>query len=98
MPDPSMLPDDRPTSPVTPRVTAESRAGALRRRLVLSSVLAPGVAAVTGAVATALVRDGHLDPAGQGALFGGLVFIGIMGVGIAGIRASAEAPSITQHS
>ncbi|TVZ81833.1 signal transduction histidine kinase [Streptomyces sp. BK340] len=97
MPDPSMPPDDRPASPVTPRVTAESRAGSLRRRLVLSSVLPPGVVAVTGAVATALVTDGHLDQAYQGVVFGGVVLIGTMAAAIAGIRASAEARAVTKH-
>ncbi|MGW4569228.1 sensor histidine kinase [Streptomyces sp. NPDC004561] len=97
MPAPSMPPDDRPTSPVTSRVTAESRAGSLRRRLVLSSVLPPGVVAVTGAVATALVGDGHLERAAQGAVFGGVVLIGTVAAGIAGVRASAEARAVTRH-
>ncbi|MFF4213687.1 ATP-binding protein [Streptomyces sp. NPDC001796] len=97
MPDPSMSPDDRPTSSVISRVTAESRAGALRRRLVLSSVLPPGLVAVAGAVATALARDGHLGGADQGVVFGGVVLIGTMAAGIAGIRASAEARAVTKH-
>ncbi|MEV6740634.1 ATP-binding protein [Streptomyces sp. NPDC051104] len=97
MPDPSVPPDDRPRPPVISRVTAESRAGALRRRLVLSSVLPPSVVAVAGAVATALVRDGHLDRADRGAVFGGVVLIGTMAAGIAGIRASAEARAVDTH-
>jgi signal transduction histidine kinase len=69
----------------------------LRRRLVLWSVLPPGVVAVAGAVATVLVGDGHLDPADQGAVLGGVVLIGTMAAGIAGIRASAEARAVTGH-
>ncbi|MFE0509565.1 sensor histidine kinase [Streptomyces sp. NPDC058964] len=78
-------------------MTAESPAGSLRRRLVLSSVLPPSVVAVTGAVATALVGDGHLNQAYQGAVFGGVVLIGTMAAAIAGMRASAEARAVTEH-
>ncbi|GGN95895.1 hypothetical protein GCM10011579_096820 [Streptomyces albiflavescens] len=69
----------------------------MKRRLVLSSVLPPGVVAAAGAVATALVCDGHLDRADQGVVFGGVVLIGTMAAGIAGIRASAEARAVTKH-
>ncbi|MFE2521802.1 sensor histidine kinase [Streptomyces mirabilis] len=69
----------------------------MRRRLVLSSVLPPGVVTVAGAVATALVGDGHLDRADQGVVFGGVVLIGSLAAGIAGIRASAEARAVTKH-
>ncbi|MEU6548329.1 ATP-binding protein [Streptomyces sp. NPDC046859] len=82
---------------MTPRVAAETPAGSLRRRLVLSSVLPPGVVAVTGAVATALACDGHLDRAYQGAAFGGAVLIGTMATAIAGMRASAQARAVTEH-
>ncbi|MFI6488414.1 sensor histidine kinase [Streptomyces sp. NPDC050564] len=61
------------------------------------SVLPPGVVAVAGAVATALVGDGHLDRADQGAVFGSVVLIGTMAAGIAGVRASAEARAVTKH-
>lgn len=64
---------------------------------MLSSVLPPGVVAVAGALATVLVRDGHLDRADQGAVFGGVVLIGATAAGIAGIRASAEARAVTKH-
>ncbi|MFI6359691.1 sensor histidine kinase [Streptomyces sp. NPDC050743] len=79
------------------RVTAESRARFLRRRQVLWSVLPPGVVTVAGAVATVLVRDGHLDRVAQDGVFGGMVLIGTMAAGIAGIRASAEARAVTKH-
>lgn len=82
---------------MTARVTAESRGRFLRRRQVLWSVLPPGVVAVTGAVATALVGDGHLDRADQGAVLAGLVLIGAMASGIAGVRAAAEARAVTKH-
>ncbi|MFJ9733390.1 sensor histidine kinase [Streptomyces sp. NPDC101171] len=97
MPDPSIPPDDRPASPVTPRPTAESPAGSLKRRLVLSSVLPSGVVAVTGAVATGLVLDGHLDQAYQGGVFGGVALVGALAAAIAGTRASAEARAVTEH-
>lgn len=64
---------------------------------MLWSVLPPGVVAVTGAVATALVGDGHLDRADQGAVLAGLVLIGAMASGIAGVRAAAEARAVTKH-
>ncbi|MEU7302953.1 ATP-binding protein [Streptomyces sp. NPDC007206] len=64
---------------------------------MLSSVLPPGVVAVAGAVATALVGDGHLSRADQGAVFGGVVLIGTVAAGIAGMRASAEARAVTTH-
>ncbi|MEU2929863.1 ATP-binding protein [Streptomyces sp. NPDC007251] len=64
---------------------------------MLSSVLPPGVVAVAGAVATALVGDGHLGRADQGAVFGGVVLIGTVAAGIAGMRASAEARAVTTH-
>ncbi|MES4891757.1 ATP-binding protein [Streptomyces sp. NPDC096012] len=97
MPDPSMPPDDRPTPPAISRVSAESRAEALRRRLVLSSVLPPGLVAVAGALATALVGDGHLGRADRGAVFGGVVLIGAVAALIAGVRASAQARAVTTH-
>ncbi|MFD7409850.1 sensor histidine kinase [Streptomyces sp. NPDC059866] len=64
---------------------------------MLWSVLPPGAVAVAGAVATVLVRDGHLDRADQSAVFGGVVLIGTMAAGIAGIRTSAEARAVTKH-
>ncbi|MGW1587969.1 ATP-binding protein [Streptomyces sp. NPDC002386] len=64
---------------------------------MLSSVLPSGVVAVTGAVATALVGDGHLERAYQGAAFGGVVLIGTMAAAIAGVRASAEARAVTKQ-
>lgn len=64
---------------------------------MLSSVLPPGVVTVAGAVATALVGDGHLDRAHQGVVFGGVVLIGSLAAGIAGVRASAEARAVTKH-
>ncbi|GGW56984.1 hypothetical protein GCM10010503_37820 [Streptomyces lucensis JCM 4490] len=64
---------------------------------MLSSVLPPSVVAVTGAVATALVGDGRLDQAYQGAVFGGVVLIGTVAAAIAGMRASAEARAVTEH-
>ncbi|MFF0105036.1 sensor histidine kinase [Streptomyces hirsutus] len=82
---------------MTARVTAESRAGSLRRRQMLWSVLPPGVVAVAGAVATALVSDGHLDRTDQVAMCGSVVLIGAMAAGIAGVRASAEARAVTKH-
>lgn len=91
-----MPPDDRPASSVT-RLPGESRAGSLRRRLVLWSVLPPGAVAVAGAVASVLARDGHLDRADHSAVFGGVVLIGIMAAGIAGTRTSAEARAVTEH-
>src|SRR5689334_18248117 len=97
MPDPSMPPGDRSVSPADPRVTAESRAGSLRRRLMLSSVLPPGVVAVAGAVAATLVQDGHLDRADQGVVFGGMALLGTVAAGIAGARASAEARAVGKH-
>lgn len=94
MPDLSMPPDDRSASPA--RVTAGSRA-TLRRRLVLGSVLPPGVVAVAGAAATVLVRDGHLGGVSQGTVSGGVMLIGIMTAGIAGIRASTQARAVIAH-
>ncbi|MFF4302628.1 sensor histidine kinase [Streptomyces sp. NPDC001601] len=82
---------------MTDRVTAEPRAGSLRRRQLRWSVLPPGVVAVVGAVATALVSDGHLDRADQVAMSGGVVLIGAVAAGIAGVRASAEARAVTRH-
>ncbi|MER6735997.1 sensor histidine kinase [Streptomyces puniciscabiei] len=82
---------------MTARVPAESWGRFLRRRQVLWSVLPPGVVAVTGAVATALVGNGHLDRADQGAVFAGLVLIGAVASGIAGVRASREARAVTKH-
>ncbi|MFD6024293.1 sensor histidine kinase [Streptomyces griseoluteus] len=97
MPDAFTPPDDRPPAPVTARVTAESRAGSLRRRQVLWSVLPPGVVAVAGAVATALAGDGYLDRTDQVAMSGSVVLIGAVAAGIAGARASAEAREVTRH-
>ncbi|MFE0351309.1 sensor histidine kinase [Streptomyces griseoluteus] len=97
MPDPLTPPDDRPPAPVTARVTAEPRAGSLRRRQMLWSVLPPGVVAVAGAVATALVSDGHLDRTDQVAMSGSVVLIGAVAAGIAGVRASAEARGVIKH-
>ncbi|BCL24097.1 hypothetical protein GCM10017668_59400 [Streptomyces tuirus] len=64
---------------------------------MLWSVLPPSVVAVAGAVATALVSDGHLDRADQVAMSGSVVLIGAMAAGIAGARASAEARAVTKH-
>ncbi|MGX1548939.1 sensor histidine kinase [Streptomyces adustus] len=60
---------------------------------MLWSVLPPGLVAVAGAMATVLVRDGHLESVGPG----GVVLIGAMAAGIAGSRASAQARSVTEH-
>ncbi|GHF28539.1 sensor histidine kinase [Streptomyces griseoluteus] len=64
---------------------------------MLWSVLPPGVVAVAGAVATALVSDGHLDRTDQVAMSGSVVLIGAIAAGIAGVRASAEARAVTKH-
>ncbi|MFF9359972.1 sensor histidine kinase [Streptomyces griseoluteus] len=81
---------------MTARVTAEPRAGSLRRRQLLWSVLPPGVVAVAGAVATALVSDGYLDRTDQVAMSGGVVLVGAVAAAIAGARASAEARAVTK--
>ncbi|MGW1541356.1 ATP-binding protein [Streptomyces sp. NPDC002309] len=96
MSDASMPPDDRPASSV-PRVPDDARAESSRRRLVLWSVLPPGVVALAGATATALVLAGHLDRVEQSAVFGGVVLIGTLAAGIAGIRTSAEARAVTEN-
>jgi signal transduction histidine kinase len=64
---------------------------------MLSSVLPPGVVAVAGAVAAALVQDGHLDRADQGVVFGGMALLGTVAAGVAGARASAEARAVGKH-
>jgi signal transduction histidine kinase len=92
-----MPPGDRSVPPTASRATAQSRAGALRRRLTLSSVLPPSVVAVAGAVAAVLVRDGRLDRADLTVVCGSLALLAAVAAGIAGVRASAESRVIGEH-
>ncbi|MFF4648522.1 sensor histidine kinase [Streptomyces sp. NPDC001380] len=62
---------------------------------MLLSVLPPGVVALAGAATTALAAGGRLDSAEQGAVFGGAALLGAVAAGVAGMRASAEARTVS---